>query len=187
MSNSDTKLGWHFTYGYRLRDGRPLPAVGEVLRHDGPLVPCKSGLHFSERAIDALRYAPGAMAHRVRGGGEMRPHDGDKWCARERTILWSVDAEALLGEFSRRCALDVVHLWNAPPVVLAFLRTGDKTLRTAAWAAARAAWAAAGAATWAARAAWAATEAATWATRATWAIQNARLEGMLMLAHGDPS
>ena len=35
---------WHFT-GAALRDGRPIPADGEVLHHDGPLVMCESGLH----------------------------------------------------------------------------------------------------------------------------------------------
>ena len=54
----------------------------------------------------------------------------------------------IIGSFARQVALDVVHLWNAPPIVLEFLHTGDETLREAAG---RAAWDAAGAtAEWAA-------------------------------------
>jgi hypothetical protein len=36
-------------------------------------------------------------------------------------------------EFSRRCALDVIHLCVAPPVVKKYLKTGDETIREAAW------------------------------------------------------
>lgn len=95
------------------------------------------------------------------------PDDGDKWCARERTILWSLDATEVLAAFARGEALRVAHIWGAPPVVLEYLRTGDETLRAAARAAGAAARAAGGAA---------------W--DAAWAAHNARLEGMLMLAHG---
>jgi hypothetical protein len=42
-----------------LRDGRPIPKDGEVLRYEGPLVMCKSGLHASREPFDALQYAPG--------------------------------------------------------------------------------------------------------------------------------
>ena len=45
-------LAWHFV-GRTLRDGRPVPADGVELRHDGPVVMRVSGLHASVRAIDA--------------------------------------------------------------------------------------------------------------------------------------
>jgi len=44
-----------------------------------------------------------------------------------------------VGRFARLCALDVAHLWNAPEVVVRYLRTGDEEIRTAAYAAAYAA------------------------------------------------
>ena len=49
--------------------------------------------------------------------------------------LLSLDQEKL----RRRYALDVVHLWDAPPEVIEYLKTGDESLRAAASAAASAA------------------------------------------------
>lgn len=154
---------WHFV-GDTLRDGRAVPADGVTLVHEGPLVVCESGLHASERAIDALRYAPGATACWVLCGGET-VRAGDKLVCRERTILWRVDATEVLRAWARRCALDVIHLWDAPNVVREYLETGDESLRatasaTTAWATARAA-----------------------ARAAAWAAQNDRLTEMLMAAH----
>jgi hypothetical protein len=170
---------WHFV-GAELRDGRPVPADGETLVHDGPLVMCESGLHASRRLIDALQYAPGSTVCRVELGGEIIQGD-DKLVARERTILWRVDADTILRDFARRCALDVIHLWAAPAVVREYLTTGDESLRAAAWdeawdaarAAARAA--ARTAARDAARAeAWDAARAAAWAAARTAARTAAR-------------
>ncbi len=159
---------WHFV-GDTLRDDRPVPKDGEKLVHDGELVMCESGLHASERIIDALQYASGSTICRVGVGGEILKSD-DKLVATERTILWRVDGENLLRKFARLCALDVVHLWDAPDVVLEYLNTGDEKLRDAAWAAGRAvAWDAAWHAVWAALQApgrdaeWAAAWDAVWA------------------------
>ena len=59
--------------------------------------------------------------------------------------LWCLRAvkghEKEIRRFARQCALDVIHLWNAPPIVKRYLKTGNEKLRDAAWAAA---WAAAG-------------------------------------------
>ena len=142
-------LAWHFV-GDALRDGRPVPADGVTLKHTGKLELCASGLHASERLIDALEYAPGPILCRVRMGGTIKK-DSDKLVARQRTILWRVDLTDMLRKFARQCALDVAHLWDMPPVVRQYLETGDESIRVAAWAAAGAA---AGAAAWdAARAA----------------------------------
>lgn len=163
-------LAWHFV-GDKLRDGRPVPPDGETLRHDGPLELCETGLHASERLIDALQFAPSATLCRVECGGKIL-HDTDKLVSSERTILWRIDATDLLHQFARQCALDVAHLWKMPDVVRRYLETGDKTIRDAAWAAARdAAWAAA----------WAAARDVAWA--AAWAAQNDRLTAMVEAAH----
>jgi len=161
--NQTTILAWHFTARDRLRDGNPVPPIGEKLTHEGPLTMCRSGLHASTRLMDALGYAPGAMLHRVECAGETITEE-DKLVCRERTIIWSLDAEPILREFARWCALEVIDLWDAPDVVREFLETGDATLRAAARAAVRAARAAratrATRAAW--DAAWAAQDAAAW-------------------------
>ncbi len=190
---------WHFTSD-TLRDGWLLPADGEVLRHRGDLIMCEQGLHASVRIIDALKYAPGNTICRVSvSGHEWQGHD-DKIVCRERIILWRIDGEFLLRKFARLCALDVVHLWDCPDIVLRYLKTGDEKIRAAArdaagaaaWAAA---WDAAGAAAWAAAwdAAWAAAWDAAWAAAraaardaawaAAWAAQNKRLTRMVLEEH----
>jgi len=133
-------LGYHFT-GDTLRDGRPIPKVGDWLEHDGPVVACESGLHASEHPFDALNYAPGSMIHRVELEGDLVSHGEngkvDKWCGRRRKILATVNSEKLMRDFSRWCALQVIHLWECPDVVKRYLETGDESLRAAPWAAAR--------------------------------------------------
>ena len=170
---------WHFAQENRrlgYNDGR-LIRKGQWLVHRGPLVMCESGLHASKRIIDALKYASGSVICRVELGGEI-VHGEDKSVAERRQCLWYIDGTDLLRKFARMCALDVIHLWDAPDIVIQYLRSGDETIRAAARAAARAtagataratAWAAAGAAAEAAgAAAWAAARATAWATaRAT--------------------
>ena len=187
-------LGWHFTKGEALRDGRDV-VVGEVLRHEGELVMCRAGYHMSVYALDALRYAPGPWVWRVEGRGERLTH-ADKIVCRERVALWGYDATDVLRAFARRCALSVIHLWDAPEVVKRYLATGDETLlaaaRAASWDAARAAsWdasrAAAAAAAWAVYAAYAADAAADAAAAAArvsaWECMNADLEAAVFAAH----
>jgi len=159
--------GYHFTSN-TLRDGSPIPQVGEWLEFDGPVVPCRSGLHASEEPFDALEFAPGNLLHRVELEGGLISHGDpvDKWCGRRRKISATIDAEDLLREFARWCAQQVLHLWDAPQVVVDYLSTGDATVRDAASAAASAAaWDAASAA--AMDAAWDAASAA--ASAAAWA------------------
>lgn len=143
-------IGYHFT-SETLRNGQPIPPVGEWLEHAGPVEPCQSGLHASEHPCDALQYAPGPLLHRVELEGDLVSHGDppDKWCGRRRRILATIDATELLRAFARWCASSVVHLWDAPEVVRRYLETGDESLRAAAWSAA-AARSAAATATWSA-------------------------------------
>jgi hypothetical protein len=186
---SKSFLAWHFV-GYKLRDGREIPADGVTLKHKGDLVMCVSGLHASKRLIDALTYAPGNTVCRVRISGKVIL-DTDKLVASERTIIWRMNIEQLLRDFARKQALSVAHLWQMPDAVRRYLETGDELLRDAASDAARdardarAAWDAArdasddardardaaGAAWDAARDAWDAAWAAAWAAAgaAAWA------------------
>jgi hypothetical protein len=170
---------WHFT-NCTLRNGDPIPPIGEWLEWTGPIAMCRLGLHASRHPFDALQYAPGSILHRVECEDVVEEQD-DKLVCRRRKILHSVDCEKLLRRFAKDEALSVIHLWDAPQIVLDYLCSDTEDLREAAWAAA---WAAAWEAAWAAscaaarEAAWeaarAATRAATWeatreATRAaTW-------------------
>ena len=179
---------YHFT-AKTLRDGSALPPIGEWLelpaniklkacptQHD--LAHGFGGLHASAHPYDALQYAPGSLLHLVELDGEVIEHGSpvNKVAARRRKIVATIDAEDLLWQYARKCALSVIHLWDAPDVVKQYLTTGDESLKTAAGAAARAAaraaaGAAAGDAAWdAARdAAGAAAGDAAWA--AAWAAQ----------------
>ena len=146
---------WHFV-DEKLRDGRPVPPDGTWLKHDGELVMCESGLHASKRLIDALKYAPGNTICRVKVGGDI-VEDDDKLVASKRKIMWRIDGEQVLRAFARWCALQVVHLWDAPDVVIEYLTTGNEEIEDAAscaaWYAARSAerdavWDAASYTTW---------------------------------------
>jgi len=127
-------------------DGRPI-VLGETHTVEGKISPCQHGLHLSKRLIDALRYAPGPVVFKVRGSGDIVPHGNpiDKYACSKRTYLaGGVDVSHTLRHFARQCALDVIHMWNAPDIMVRYLKTGDETIRAAARADARdAAWAAA--------------------------------------------
>jgi hypothetical protein len=130
-------LAWHFV-GDTLRDGSAIPEDGEWLKVKTPLSLCNHGLHASLNPFAALQYAPGATLCRVALRGEI-VHGDDKLCASERMIICRMDATELLRYFARMQALSVVHLYDAPDVVLDYLMTGDEGIRAAARDAARAA------------------------------------------------
>ena len=174
---------WHFT-GNTLRDGSPIPAIGETLVFPHKVEIYRSGYHWSLKPHQALRYAPGATLHKVSFGGYVEMGD-DKGVSSERTIIASIDATHLLRRFAADQALSVSHLWDMPEVVRDYLTTLDESKRTAAeeaawaatWAAARAAaraaawaaaWAAAGDAARAAARAAAGADAGAYARAAAW-------------------
>ena len=97
---------------------------------------CHAGLHASIKPRDALKYARSSLVYRVELSGVMDVAS-DKIAATERTYLWGYDAEPVLRRFARMCALDVIHLWDAPDVVVYYLKTGDESLNAAAGAAVR--------------------------------------------------
>ena len=132
---SKTVLAYHFTNGYHLRDGQLLETGREYV-FDGEPVMCESGYHASRHVFDALEYAPGATLSRVECR-EVTEERDDKLVCKRRTVIQTIDATDLLLRFARMCALDVVHLWEAPDIVIRYLKTGDEALRDAARAAAR--------------------------------------------------
>jgi hypothetical protein len=165
-------IAWHFcglVDGVpTLRDGRPVPPVGEWLVHDGPWSICNTGLHASLRAIDALEYWSGV------GGAvclveceDIGEEHADKFVCRRRRVLAWTPCDEWLRLFAREAALSVQQYWTMPPIVREYLESGDEEIRAAARDAARAAaWAARDAA----RAVGAAARAAAWAAGdAAWA------------------
>lgn len=107
-----------------------------------------------------------------------------------KSALWCYDAAPIYRAFAREEALRVAHLWDPPPIVLRYLKTGDESIRKTAWDAARAAtagtsrgapWAATFGATQAT--AWAAAGMAAWAAAreaartAIWATARAAAAG----------
>ena len=194
--------GWHFLRKDRqLRYGdNRIVEAGETysVPDDRPLELCEYGLHASRRLTDALGYAPGSIICRVQLIGKRIDGD-DKSVAYRRRVDWMFDATDVLCQFARRCALDVIHLWDAPDVVVQYLKTGDESIQKAAESAAEsapefaanaartiardatrsAANAARSAAESAAKsAAWSASEFATWL--ASRDKQNRRLTAMVM-------
>lgn len=131
---------WHFTAGNKLRDGSPLPAVGETLKFNGEPILCKQGLHASLHPFDALNYAPGDTLHLVHCAGTIL-HQEDKLVCTERTIIASFEASEMLRYFARMQALSVLHLApeNMAGVVEDWLMTGDNrsAAKSAAYSAAR--------------------------------------------------
>lgn len=117
---------WHLV-GQELRDGSPTPANGEWLVYDGELALCNSGLHSSERAIDTLSHIPYMATHmcRVTYGGEVIFGTG-KLVSSKRRIDWRVPVKFVFSAFARWCALQVVHMWPAPPEQIEWLRTGGR-------------------------------------------------------------
>ena len=149
ISKRKAWLGWHFaneTETLRFGDGRKIE-VGTTHKVDCTPILCKLGLHASKIVREALNYAPGNILFRVQLGGKII-HGDDKSVATSRKYLARVDAELILREFARKCALQVIHLWKCPQVVQDYLESGDESLRSAARSTARstaesAAWSAA--------------------------------------------
>jgi hypothetical protein len=133
-------FAWHFTaknakLGFG--DGRKI-VVGEALTvlvpgtHGERIACCQYGLHGSRQIIDALQYAQGPMLQRVIISGTIAEQD-DKLCGSCRRCMAMADATQLQWLFARWCALQQVHLWEPPQIVLDFLTTGDPKKRDAAW------------------------------------------------------
>jgi len=91
---------WHFLpANCRTRYSDELVQVGTTLRYDGRLRLCRTGLHASERAIDALGYAPGPVACAGTLGRRIVRGD-DKVCSESRTVVAMEDVSLILYEFA---------------------------------------------------------------------------------------
>jgi hypothetical protein len=95
---------------------------------------CAYGLHASVNVLDALNLSAGSFVSRVLCHDIVERGD-DKFVALSRTHVRCGDATSVLRKFARLCALDVIHLWRAPEIVVRYLKTGDESLCKAAVAA----------------------------------------------------
>jgi hypothetical protein len=182
-------LGWHFlaSSGLMAHTGTVQVEAGHTYSVEPPIICCERGLHASRSALDALQYAPGAIACRVECSGEIA-EQADKIAAQNRRVLWMADADRTLRLFAIWCAEQAVltvekldGLTETDRKALAAARECNRVNRLhlhgkATSAERDAAWAAAGDAAWAA--AWAAAGAAAGA--AAWKKQARKLESMLM-------
>jgi len=131
-----SKTYWHFA---AIQDGKPVMRDGTIIepgkRYTVPkAVLCESGFHGSARAIDALQYAPGSWVSKRDIDEVIRGYD--KVCGPACVHTEGFDATEILRKFARLCALDVIDLWDAPEIVVRYLKTGDESIRVAARAAA---------------------------------------------------
>ena len=179
---------WYFsneTKQLQHGDGRPIELGKTHSINETPEL-CARGLHGSVKILDALNYAPGLIIWRVELSGKMAIGT-DKIAAQHRTYLaGGINIEPILRKFARMCALDVIDLWDAPDVVVQYLKTGNENLSCAAGDATRAAARAAGAAGVAAWAARVAARAARAAGAAASAARDAEVAaGAARVAAGD--
>ena len=85
-------------------------APGYVYTTDEPeIVACKSGLHGSRSALDALNHATGSIICRTRHWGDV-DEKTNKLASRHREVLWMADAERELRLFACWPARQVWHL-----------------------------------------------------------------------------
>ena len=154
---------YHFTNGYLLRDGTPLPPPGKTLVFEGKVEICRSGYHASRTPWQALQYAPGDILSQVLCEDIVTAQKDDKFVCRRRTVIKTVDAEPTMRLFARKQALSVVHLWDCPEIVKDYLTSGDESLRSAAWSTANSA-ASTAVSSAASRAASSAASSAAWST-----------------------
>ena len=106
MKEAKKVLAWHFTNGMKLRDGQPLK-VGKTYKYEGKLEMCAKGYHASVDIRDALSYAQGFQVSRVECSGDMEKQS-DKLVCRNRKVIWTIDAKAIILKWSIRVATDAV-------------------------------------------------------------------------------
>src|SRR5678809_1439617 len=106
-------LAWHFVALEDgkpvLRDGRPLPAVGEWLVESPPIKICKKGLHASWNVLDALSYRPwGSLVACLVEVDDILEEMSDKLVCSRRRIVGMVECDDILLLFAREAALSVI-------------------------------------------------------------------------------
>lgn len=128
LSGPDRKA-WHFLgvdvhNNPILRNGDPIPNIGEWLEYEGVIQLRKAGLHASENIEDALMYAPGTILCAVECAPPIAK-EKDQLVCQKRKILWWRDISWELKHFYLNLILEYVnHLGLLlPNIDLNFLRS----------------------------------------------------------------
>lgn len=109
------KRGWHFCKDVDghpvLRDNTPCLAAGGIESYNGSVATCVCGLHWSERALDALFYAPGPWVRLVEG--EPVEIIDTEVIGNERRILTNpVNVSRILRGFAGLCAMRALRYYT---------------------------------------------------------------------------
>ena len=110
-----TMIAYWFSRDDGTTEHQKTPAeVGKTDRSDGTPAPCEKGLHASPTPFDALQYAAGCRLWEVEIPADSVPHGDplDKYAAKSRRYLRSVDLRRVLVEFSCRQAEGVLDLFE---------------------------------------------------------------------------
>lgn len=121
-------LSWQFfdeVGGRPLYEGRPLQAGRWTYRPEAPLSICSFGLGSLFLAAESSSLvALVEVGEVICDGWSM---ESDRFCP-----VWYYDPTEELDRFARAQALEVAHLWRAPPLVVDYLESGDLSLRSRA-------------------------------------------------------
>jgi hypothetical protein len=90
------------TEDLRSKNGDVQWVPGEWVKHDGPLKPCKSGLHASRDPLDGLSYVCGDRWYIAQARGKII-EDDDKFCASEMRIVKEIPL-TVIQRFTIDCA-----------------------------------------------------------------------------------
>lgn len=115
---------WHFLREDRkLRDNdNRVVEAGSILTIERTPILYEKCLYGRIKPLDALFYAPGPVVCRM-DIRDRAVQGADCKC------LWMYNASDVLRKFARLCALSVIHMWDAPEIVVRYLKTGDESIR----------------------------------------------------------
>ena len=105
---------------------RKLREQGEKIDHEGFVrISCSDLIVFND-PNKALSTESGFCLHEVMI--EEKTNDNNEVIGYQETVLRSVDMMDSILSYMRRCALDVIDLWDAPDIIRKYLETDNEEL-----------------------------------------------------------
>jgi len=102
--------------------------LGWMFEKSTELVPYENKYYLSTEPLGALSIAQGSFVHRVRCSGEITKNNNYAVFSQCTTVSGGINVRETLHHFARLCALDVIHLWDAPRSIIHYLRTGEDNI-----------------------------------------------------------